>query len=79
MKEIYLIEKAWIDPSENREAHGYNLYSFCETEKEAKSFCEKNGHYTEKDCWSIEYLPNKKLMKYRYTVIARLSQDHEPS
>lgn len=32
----------------------------------------KNGGWTDKDCWSVEYYPNKQMPKYKYTEIRQL-------
>ncbi len=70
---IFLIEQGWIDPMENRNADGYNLFAFVETEQEAKDFCESKGFWTNKDCWSISFMPKKRMQKYRYKKIKHLS------
>lgn len=68
-KTIYLIEKGFIDSMENRKADWYEPYGYKLTEQEAKEFCDSFGYWSEKDCWSIEYLPDKRMMKYRYNEI----------
>jgi len=67
---IYLIEKGWIDPMENRNADGYDAFGYTITEQEAKEFCESKGCWTDKDCWSVAYYPDKKMVKYRYKEIS---------
>ena len=75
MKKIFLIEKAWIDPMENRDAHGYKIIGFKLTEEEAKKYCKNKGYYTPNDCWSIEYIvPVKLLPKYKYNEIKILEE-----
>jgi hypothetical protein len=69
---IFLIEKGWIDPMENREADGYSPFKFVLTEEDAISYCNAQGFWTEEDCWSIAYKPDKKMMKYRYKKIEQL-------
>lgn len=66
---IFLIEKGWIDSMENRNADGYEPFGYKLTEKEAKEFCESKGYWTDKDCWSVAYHPNKQMAKYRYKEI----------
>jgi len=66
---IFLIERGWIDSMENRNADGYKPFGYKLTEQEAKEFCESKGYWTDKDCWSVEYHPNKQMAKYRYKVI----------
>lgn len=68
---VFLIEKAWVDPMENRDSHGYDLYTYRLSEKEAKDFCDLGGYLTEKDCWSIGFEPNKRLPIYRYKKIEK--------
>jgi len=71
-KKIYLIEKGWIDPLENREATGYEIHSYTESEEEAIKFCEKHGYWTGGDCWEISFTPNNKMPKYRYREVEPL-------
>lgn len=67
MTEIYLIEKGWIDPMENRNASGYTPHGFKLTEDDAKSFCESQGFWTSDDCWEIGiFNKNEKMYKYKY-------------
>lgn len=68
-KSIYLIEKGFIDSMENRNADWYEPYGFKLTEQEANEFCDSHGYYTDKDCWSIAYHPDKIMPKYRYKEI----------
>lgn len=73
-KEIYLIEEGWIDPMENRDATGYTIYGYVESEDEAKKFCESKGYWTHKDCWAIGLLNKGEVMpKYRYKKIEPVS------
>jgi len=69
MGSIFLIEKGWIDPMENRDADGYEPFGFKMTEQEAKDFCELHGYWTGDDCWSIQYKSNGRMWKYRYKEI----------
>jgi len=66
---IFLIEKGWIDYMENHNADGYEPFGYKLTEQEAKDFCESKGYWTDKDCWSVAYHPNKQMAKYRYKAI----------
>ena len=72
MNSIFLIEEAWIDPMENRNADGYNIYGFVVDEEEAKRFCEKGGYWTGEDCWSVRYYPDGKMSKFRYKKVKKL-------
>ena len=69
MGSIFLIEKGWIDPTENRNADGYEPFGYKMSEQEAKDFCELHGYWTSNDCWSIKYQPNERMWKYRYREI----------
>ena len=66
---IFLIYEAWIDPLENRNAHGYKPCGYRLTEEAAKHICNNGGHFTEEDCWSIAHVKGKKLPKYKYEMI----------
>ena len=74
MKEIFLIEKAWIDPMENRVADGYDPIGFVNTIEEAQSIVDKGGNYTPKDCWSIQFCTGKILPKFRYKILDYVEQ-----
>ena len=73
-KKIYLIEKGWIDPLENREAIGYETHSYVESEEEAIKFCEKHGYWTGDDCWEIRLRSDDKMYKYRYKEVELLKE-----
>ena len=70
---VFLIEKGWIDPMENRNAAGYNPFCYVNTEEDAKLFCESQGYWTVEDCWIIHYSPDKKMPKYRYSELKSFS------
>lgn len=74
-KSIFLIENGWIDPMENRIADGYEPFGYKFTEKEAKEFCDSQGYWTDKDCYSIAYKAGNKMAKYRYTEIPFCYED----
>ena len=71
-EKIFLIEKGWIDPMENKNATGYKTHSYVKSEKEAIDFCEKNGYWTGDDCWEISFTPNNQMAKYRYIEVEPL-------
>lgn len=73
-KKIYLIEKGWIDPLENKKAMGYETHSYTESEEKAIKFCEKHGYWTGDDCWEINLTPNNKMPKYRYIEVEQLKK-----
>ena len=74
MKKIFLIEKAWIDPMENRNAIGYDPLGFYESDEEdVKAFCEKGGVFLSEDCWEIHYAYPNGMPKLRYTELSRLN------
>ena len=67
-KEIYLIEKIWVDNMENHEhcALGYNVLGYLVGENKTIDFCNKGKTYTRKDCWAIwqkEGLPEFRFSK----------------
>jgi hypothetical protein len=74
-EKIFLIEKGWIDPMENKNATGYKTHSYVKSEKEAIDFCEKNGYWTGDDCWEIRLSSNDKMYKYRYTEVKILNKE----
>jgi len=74
-KTIFLIEKGWIDPMENRIADGYVPFGYKITKEEAIKFCENHGFWTERDCYSIAYKAGNKMAKYRYTEIPYCYED----
>ncbi len=71
MKEIFLIEKAWLDPMENINADGYEPAGFVETEEEAQKICTEGGYYTPVDCWSIQFHPEKRMRRFRYSKLTQ--------
>jgi hypothetical protein len=75
--DIFLISKGWIDPIENHNASGYKPYSYTKSEDEAKTFCESQGYWTDKDCWEIGFMDNKQMPKYIYKKISKLSNNQE--
>lgn len=66
-KQIFIIEKLWIDNFENNtnNAKGYSPFTFALTEKEAVEFCLKGRKFTNKDCWAIY----GELNEFQYSVI----------
>jgi hypothetical protein len=66
MIEIFLIEKGWVDPYENRDADGYDSIGFVTSEDEAKRICEEGGYFTKEDCWSVMFHPNERMAKFKY-------------
>lgn len=73
-EKIFLIEKGWIDPMENKNATGYKTHSYVKSEKEAIDFCKKNGYWTGDDCWEIRLSSNDKMYKYRYKEVELLKE-----
>jgi hypothetical protein len=70
MKSIFIIEQGWIDPLENRNAHGYTLFGYALNEQAAKDFCDSKGFWTREDCWSIR----GRMAKFRYKELKRRIQ-----
>ena len=62
---IYLIEKLWIDPSENRIAHGYDAIGYATSVDAAEEICSLARVYTEADCWSLKYTGPLRGLRYR--------------
>jgi hypothetical protein len=67
--DVFLIEKGWIDPSENHNNNGYKPFGYKSTEQEAKDFCESQGYWTPNDISSIKFYKEQKMPKYRYRKI----------
>lgn len=67
---IYLIEKAWIDPSENsvNGSRGYVPYAYTDSKDVAEQYAKKS-YYTKEDCWSI----NDKMPYFRYSEIHKVN------
>lgn len=66
MNEVYLIERGWVDPMENRDADGYDPVGFVTDEDKAKKICAEGGYFTAEQCWSVQFYPDKKMPKFRY-------------
>lgn len=67
---IYIVEKLWIDPMENHNAHGYELHSYVINEIEAIEIVNKGGLMDKSKCWSLmQNTPNyryKQLFHYNH-------------
>lgn len=68
---IYLIEKLWIDPMENHNAHGYSVHGYVTADSDAKRICDNSRMLSEDDCWSLKY--SGPLKEYRYVELEELS------
>jgi L,D-peptidoglycan transpeptidase YkuD (ErfK/YbiS/YcfS/YnhG family) len=66
---IFLIEKIWMDSSENYDSYGYKPWSYTYNEQEAIDFCKSHEQLTQKDHYAF-CVP---MDKYRYTKIEVLS------
>ena len=73
-KKIYLIEKGWVDPMENKNPTGYDVHAYTTSEQEAIEFCEKKGYWTGDDCWAISFTSENKMAKYRYREVEPLKK-----
>lgn len=62
---IFLIEKLWLDPMENRKPYGYSPDCYVTTEEEAEAFCNQGRRYTSKDCWGIYAAEGIPLYQYK--------------
>lgn len=65
----YLIEYLWFDPMENRDAHGYAIYGYLDTEEEAIEFCKQGKIYNKEECWSFR----SNMPQFRYKKINLLT------
>lgn len=75
-KYVFLIEKGWIDPMENHIERCYIPFGYMKSEKKAKEFCESQGFWTEKDCWSIaSAFQDKKMPKFKYTKLRKYGKN----
>ena len=53
---IYLVEKLWVSPLENRDAHGYAIHTFFTNKRELDRWLEKNQEMWGQDkCWSLMF------------------------
>ena len=62
---IYIIEKLWLDPEENRIAHGYDTIGYATSVDAAEEICSLGRVYTEADCWSLQYTGPLRGLRYR--------------
>lgn len=62
---MFIIEKLWIDNFENHPsgAIGYSIFSYVDTEDEAKSIVKKGGTVSKTKCWAM--LNDMPLYKYK--------------
>lgn len=52
---IFLIERAWCDPLENRVDFGYKVIGYAADEETAKRVVEEAGFLRGDETWSLEY------------------------
>jgi hypothetical protein len=64
---VYLIEKAWLDPMENRNSTGYSPVGFATDLESAEAIVAGGRLFTKDDCWEIEYHTNGTMPEYKYT------------
>ena len=50
---MYLIERLWTDPMENRNAHGYKMEGYISSVSDAERYCKNQGTLTQESCWSF--------------------------
>lgn len=67
---IYIIQKIWVDPFENKEynAIGYTIIGYVTTKEEAEEWGERGRDYDVNDCWAIKGT----VPEYKYITIQRL-------
>lgn len=57
IRNVYVIQKLWVDPLENRNADGYDAVGAFLTKREAEKWVSENQEYWGKEkCWSL-YTP----------------------
>jgi len=67
LNSVFLVEKLWRDPLENKvsNAIGYEPYCVFLTEDEAIDFCKKGKKFTKNYCWAIR----GEIDQYKYKEI----------
>lgn len=51
---VYVLNKLWVDPLENRDAHGYEVFGAFLKQSQAELWLERNQELWNKDkCWSL--------------------------
>lgn len=64
---VYLLNKLWVDPLENRDAHGYEVVGVFLRQRQAELWVENNQEMWNKEkCWS---LGEKGLPLYKITEV----------
>lgn len=53
---IWLIEALWYDPLENRNAYGWDVIGYVETEAEAEAICTSEYISKSTSPWPLNYL-----------------------
>lgn len=66
-KSLFLIEKAWVDPSEKNFTHGYNPVKIVDDEEEAIRIVKEGNFYLKENYWFLfDDLPKFKYTKVDY-------------
>lgn len=62
--EIYIIEKLWYDPTENRSAYSYRAYTWRGNKESAESFVTEGGNTPKDKCWAFTSdMPNYRVSR----------------
>jgi hypothetical protein len=72
---IWLISKAWIDPLENYNAHGYKPLGYFEgNEDEVIQYCKDAGTIPSDSCWSITMSYPNGMPNLQYKLLKALNR-----
>lgn len=60
---MYIIKKIWIDPLENRNTYGYDIYGYVTTKEEALRICGSRWIPIADYPWPLDYYePKSKIL-----------------
>ena len=68
MKEIYLIEKLYINHMNNQQPYEYKLYGFISSWIDTHDFIERGGNISKSRCWAFR----EDMAKYRFQRIKEI-------
>jgi hypothetical protein len=64
---IYLMEKAWCDPLENRNDFGYKMVGYVGSEDVAKEIVAEAGFLRGDETWSLSFAKPNTIPVMRYS------------
>ena len=70
---IFLIERAWWDPLENRDDFGYEVIGYAKDEETAKRIVEEAGNLRGDETWSLSLRRDKQPPRMRYKALEEIS------